>query len=737
MPANGPRDRRPTRFRSAAGARAGAAPGARAGATSASRAGAATRATPWLARHHGLVLALLFLGAFAWRLAYLGRLAATPFADSLRADERLYWDWASHLLEHGFRSDGPFFYGPLYPYVLALVRAVVGSEPARVLWVQAAWGAAAVVLLADAARRVSRPWVALAVGVLMALYETSVFFDGLVLMESLLFLLEALLIALWVRAADDRARTAWYLAIGAVTGLIAEGRATGALLLVPALVLAARGVTTARRAIAIRAAGTVAAFAIVIAPAIAWNVSTTGEFIPFTYNLGYNLYIGNGPAATGGYVRIGAVHHVGAVSTAAEMDGRDFLQQTRGLRLTPAQSSRYWTRASLEQVRRHPATALALIVQKLRMLWNRRETPQIENIDLHRRYAGPLGLPIAGTFAVLGILGLAGALLAGTRGALGLALRLDLVMITLGTLPFFVTDRYRHHLVPALAVLSAVALESIVARAQARPPGGLRPVTIALAVAAALVLAPLPGHEPGLIEWQNTFDLGTRWLDHQRPDLAVREFERGIDLERRAGLDRDPDRALAEERAVLHFNYGVALHRVGRDDEAIAWWRSAVRDAPDDPRYRRTLGDALRARGAGAAADSMLGPLEALAGGRSEALLSAGWAAARAGRVAEAEASFRAAIAADPRQSGAWTSLIRVQVQRNELDSARVTVARAARSEVPRATLKVHEALVEAASGNLARARAALAEVPPAALAADPALARIAEAARLMMGAGR
>jgi len=181
-------------------------------------------ATPLLTRHWRAVLAMLFVLGLGWRLAYLGRLAATPVAGSLRADERDYWDWAGFLLGHGFRGTNAFFLGPLYPHVLALMRAVLGSNAQNVLAVQAVWGAAATVLLTDAARRLTRPPIALVIGIVLAFYEMCVFYDGLVLMESLLFFLEALLLWMWCDASNRGSGTARFVAIALVTGVIAQGR---------------------------------------------------------------------------------------------------------------------------------------------------------------------------------------------------------------------------------------------------------------------------------------------------------------------------------------------------------------------------------------------------------------------------------------------------------------------------------------------------------------------------------
>src|SRR5262245_8078146 len=65
--------------------------------------------TPWT-----LALGALFVAALVWRLFYLARLGATPLAESLTEDSRLYWDWAGFLIQHGPIGRHAFFLGPLY-----------------------------------------------------------------------------------------------------------------------------------------------------------------------------------------------------------------------------------------------------------------------------------------------------------------------------------------------------------------------------------------------------------------------------------------------------------------------------------------------------------------------------------------------------------------------------------------------------------------------------------------------
>lgn len=693
------------------------------------------RAWPW-------ALAALFGFALAWRWAYLARLEASPLAGVLQGDERDYWWWATHLMSHGFRGTNPFFQGPLYPYVLALVRTLVGSEMTAVFRVQALCGALASVLLADAARRLTRPSLGLALGVVVALYEPLVMLDGLVLSESLLVVLESALVWTWVRGARARDPRPWVVAGALLVGAVAQGRATGVLLALPTAWIAAKAGAPPLRAALARAAAVVAIVACAALPSALWNASVAHEWIPYTYNLGYNLFVGNNPNGNGTFVSVTGGDRLAGVPDegpdgGVDGDGREYVRKNFGVTLSPAASSRWWAARALAFAREKPALTLALAGKKALLMFNHRETPQLEHASLYRDLAGPLGLPFVGTFAFLGTLGLVGLLFAGSAGLAGAALRLHVLAITLGVLPFFATDRYRIHLVPALAVLAAIAVHEALARARAGGVAALRAPALALVAAAALVALPVRERDAREDAWRAARDLGTRWLEHGRPDRAVAEMERALALQRTLGLDRDPDTSIVSGRALLDYNYGVALHRLGRDAESLRWLRAAVDEDPLSAIYVRTLADAYLVNGRAREGDSLLARLGALVGGEGESWISRGWQAAREDRLDSAEVCFRRAVTIDSRLFGGWAALVRVQVQRGELADARASLARAEALRMPRPTLLAHTALVAAASGDAARAREALAQIPPEALAGDRLLGTVVEMAREKLGDAR
>jgi tetratricopeptide (TPR) repeat protein len=683
----------------------------------------------------------VFAIAWLWRVAYLVRLGASPLGASLTEDARTYWEWSSYLREHGPLGHNAFFLGPLYPYVLAALRTIGGGSIPFVLHVQALWGAAACALLADASRRLTRAPIGLVIGLWLALHPMAVFFDGLVLMESLLFFLEALL--LWWIARDEWSAPSWRsLAIaGVLIGLLAEGRATSALLLVPAalfLVLWQDRAPVAKSFTRLAALGL--GFLLVTAPFSLRNQRVSGEWIPFTYNLGYNLYVGNSPEAWGGFTSITGTQKISALTPAsaeggAANDGREYLRKTQGLTLTPRQSSEHWMRLAREWISHHPGRTVELSLRKLAMMWSRREYPQIENADEYRAVAGPLGWPWL-EFAFLGALAIAGLGSAAAAGRRGAFLAGYAVVVTLGIVPFFVTDRYRHHLVPAAVLLAALAIERVVriARRDSRD-AGLRKLVLALAAGVVIVNLPTPAMSTGKYAWSLAADLGSRWLERGRADLASQELERAITLQRQSPRVRGA--AAASERGDLYTNYATALVRLGRANEALEWYQRAVEETPDEAVAVRGLADAYRDAGRASQADSLYGRLEHLVGGEGLALEGRGFAAARENRIADAEALFARAVEKDPSLTSAWTALIRVQAQGHELDDARQTLERAKRAGLPATEQHAYEALLAALAGDHAAAERALAQVPESATAADPTLADVIRVTNGLLGHAR
>jgi len=354
------------------------------------------------------------------------------------------------------------------------------------------------------------------------------------------------------------------------------------------------------------------------------------------------------------------------------------------------------------------------------MWWNRREYAQIEHAAEYRLVAGPLGLPIVGTFAFLGPLALAGLLVAWTKGPAARFMCGYAFTTTIGVLPFFVTDRYRHHLIPAAALLAAIAVEHLWQDHRRWT------AWVGILVGVGVVNLPAPELGGDRYEWGVAADVGSRWLDAGRPDLAMPYLERALHIEQQAGR-RIRGSATATERAALYHDYATVLTRSGQTGEALKWYEEALRVAPQDAALADAFAGALESAGRIDEARRIRAILPTLVGGHARLLASRGWKEAQAGRLEEAEHLFESALAEDSQQFDVWTALIRAKMQRDRLDEAHQLLTRAAQAGLPSASLNAHAALLAALAGDTNQSRAALARVPAAAVAGDPVLTEVVE----------
>jgi len=475
-------------------------------------------------------------------------------------------------------------------------------------------------------------------------------------------------------------------------------------------------------------------WALCVAPPAIHNWRATGEWIPFSYNGGFNLYLGNQPQATGAFTPLGGTHIIGAAvgggeDGGIEADARDYLRRTEGLRSSPLQSSHHWEGKAWAYIRQHPARTVALAARKVGMMWNRREYPQIENADEYAGVAGPLGVPGVGTFAVVGALALSGLLLAWRRSPAQGFVSGYVVTVTLAAAPFFVTDRYRHHLLPGLFLLAAVAADFLVAAWRERSNAKLGRWLAAILAGMVLVLLPAPQLRQAKYDWGMAFDLGTRWAERGRPDLAAAEFARAVRLESTGRVTPS-----ASERGDLYYDYANALRRLGRSDEARDWYERAAKVAPDNALVVRALADTRVSQGRLAEAESLDRALERKAGGHVLALVGRARLAAGQGRLSEAEHMFRQATEAAPSNFEAWSGLIRAQVEGGELPAAAASLQRAKQAGLPAPASDAYQALLAALAHDRASAERALAAVPEAAIVQDPSLAEVVRITRRLLG---
>jgi tetratricopeptide (TPR) repeat protein len=476
----------------------------------------------WLA--FGAIAAL----AFAVRLAYLLEAQALPLFHATVSDALSYWEWSDRIVAGDWLGDTVFYQAPLYPYLLALVKLVVGADLFRVRMVQIALGSLACAVLMLAGREFVSRRAGFAAGLLLALYPPAIFLDAVIQKSSLSLVTMALL--LWALARVQRTPGGWRLGIcGALLGLLMLTREE-TLLLAPVLalwtLLAWRPAPLAQRVRGLSAF--LLGLALVLAPVVARNAWLGGELVLTTAQAGPNFYIGNGPRANGIYVPLlpgrgdPVFERVDAVALA---------EAARGRTLTPQEVSAYWFEASFRQIRDHTGQWLALLVRKLRLLLNWYELPDAEDQYFFERESTVLwGLGHLLHFGVLLPLAAAGAVLEWGRRRRLAVLYAVLATTAAGLLAFYVMARYRYPLVPGLALLAGAALVAGFERARAGRWRELLP-----AAAVTLALLPICNHTIFARDYQLAQSLhnqGVALVRMKRPAEAVLEFRQALQIQR-------------------------------------------------------------------------------------------------------------------------------------------------------------------------------------------------------------
>jgi 4-amino-4-deoxy-L-arabinose transferase-like glycosyltransferase len=559
-----------------------------------------------------VVLAALLRGAF---------LLLTRSAPVFRVpdlDAAFYHVWARSLAEGRGDFQGPYFLGPLYPHVLALLYRIFGPAAGGVRLVQTVLGLLDVALVHGLARRLFGFRAGIVAGLVLALYGPLAFFEGLLLVEALLTTL--VLASAWVLLVPSWPAPVRGASAGALLALASLGRATVLLVLPVALwSMARRGGAAPSGRPAARALAAALACLLVLAPVLVRNARQGA--LALTTNGGVNLYAGNSPGAAGRFHAppgVSFFHTVPAPDPRAPLPpdvAARFLTVRAAAGTEAAADSPHWRRLAVNWARSHPGDFGRLFLRKLWLLLQAREVAHLESFGSQRARIPALWLfPV--DFGVLLPLALLGWWRARRERVAGSGVLAAYAGATLlPCIVFFVTARYRLAAVPLLAPLAgfgaatlwswirvgdrrrgAIALAFLLSLGGIQRLGGA-PAPEQLAwehVQMADRLTVLGDRTGALRELEDAVRLAPGWPEASL-QLARTLGERGgpADLERAASILRGVIRRAPQEPAAW-FELGILLVRQGRADEARRAWREALAIDPRfDPARQR-----LRASGA-------------------------------------------------------------------------------------------------------------------------------------------
>ncbi|RKX68739.1 hypothetical protein DRP53_10085 [candidate division WOR-3 bacterium] len=398
----------------------------------------------WFEKRPGLTV---FLIGLVTRILYLINAALKdPLFYHPIMDPLYHHQWAQAIIRGGWLNELPYFRAPLYPHLLALIYLIFGPNLLIPRIVQAVLGAGSCYLIFHIAKRLSSERHGFYTGLITALYPLLIYFDGELLIPSLLIFLILLSILLLLKEQ-------LFLA-GLVGGLAAITRPN---VLAFFAILFCYYLIKHKKVLPI-----LLGLIIPIVPVTVRNYIVSREIIVIAWQGGINFYIGNNPKSDGMTAIIPGTRKDW---WGGYYDARRIVAESLGREPSYHEIDRYWFRKGLNFIISHPFSALALYLKKLYLLIGGVEIANNRSIYFFKNFTFLKYLIIFTPifqfpFGLLFPFALVGLFFWIKRKKNPLPL---IFVLSYGCsfLPFFINGRYRTPLIPFLAFFAVIGYTAI------------------------------------------------------------------------------------------------------------------------------------------------------------------------------------------------------------------------------------------------------------------------------------
>lgn len=475
-------------------------------------------------------------------------------------DAKYHHEWALEILSGNFWGDDVFFRAPLYPYFLAFLYKISGSSIALAVFFQQLIGTGTAVVIYLLARQFFLPRVSILAGLAAALYWPFIYFEGDLLIVTLIVFLDALgLLLLVMSMRADRGPL--FVVSGLLLGLSAIAR-PNILIILPTLVVAfylynrngtrnsnsnSKLPTWLRQTLVVYAAT-----AVVIAPVIIRNYVVGRDIVPIASQGGVNFFIGNNAESDG---RTAIVPGTRWDWWGGYEDAIAIAEQARGRSLKPSEVSDYYFERAFVFILGSPDESIPLLARKFGLFWGGGERSNNKYIYFFWHKSGLGKVPLPG-FWLIAPLGLAGAVLLWPRRREFLLLYLFVASYMVGVIAFFVNARFRLPVVPVLIVFAAYAAFALWQTIRQRNAGGWKTIVLVTLCFLAVDLDFIRFRENKVhADSLSHYTLGNAYLKMGLSDKAIDEYEEAVAVYKR--YPNDGYRLIARN---VDFNLGKLYH---------------------------------------------------------------------------------------------------------------------------------------------------------------------------------
>ncbi len=524
---------------------------------------------------------LIFVLAFLVRFVYLTEIKSSlPSFYAPNMDELYHDTWAQKIASGEGMGSEPFFKGPLYVYLLALLYKIFGHNYYLPRFLQLILGSFSCVFVFLIARKLFNRTVGIISGVVAAFYATLIFYDGELMVESLIVLLDLVLIYLLISSSEKSSLKRW-LGCGAIMGLSAIAR-PNILIFAPFVLvwmLFSFKVKLKSKAILYRWVIFCLGVLLLIFPVTLRNLVVGKDLVLIGWQGGHNFYLGNNPQASGWSV---TAAQIDITWWGGYHDAVRVAQEETKRRLKPSQISRFWYKKGFDFILTSPLRWTGLMLNKIVYFWKGFEIPNDKNFYLYKNFSSLFNLlltksPFFLPFGLIGPLSILGMAIGLKKPKKYLLLYLFILSYTISVVIFFVCSRFRMPVIPFLIIFCSFFIWWFFEKIKKK---NFFALLVSFSVFFILVLVLNTGRGKTISEAkQNAQDHFILATTHERlgqVKLAIQEYQ--------SALKYDP------EFADVYNNLGIIYGQLGKSELAVEQFRKAIQSEPAHAKAYFNLG---------------------------------------------------------------------------------------------------------------------------------------------------
>jgi 4-amino-4-deoxy-L-arabinose transferase-like glycosyltransferase len=395
------------------------------------------------------------------RLIYFFEIKSNPFFENPITDSLWHDQWALAITQGDWLGTQAFFRAPLYPYFLAFLYFIFGHDYMLPRLIQFIFGSISCVLIYLISKRLFNRSVGIIAALISAFYGVFIYFEGELLITSLVIFINLLLFYVLLRGIKKPSRLIWVLA-GILFGLSAIARPTILIFLLGILAW----LVIEKRKIQLKAICLciILGACIIILPVTLRNYLVEKDFVLISSQGGINYFIGNNPGSDGKTALApsmdkppqGVEDHIWFSSVKVA-------ERNTGKSMKSSEISTYWFKRGLDFGIQNPVAFIKLQFRKLYYFWNAFELESNKNIYMYRKFSQLFKIlvwvfGIAFPFGIICPLSIVGMLLCRKKWRKLFLLYSFIFLYMLAVIAFFVTARFRMPVIPFLIIFASYAI---------------------------------------------------------------------------------------------------------------------------------------------------------------------------------------------------------------------------------------------------------------------------------------